>query len=114
MYEHHSKPIISTKKFILRLVKQLVRTFILLVISLIIGTFGYHYLESFSWIDSFLNSSMLLGGMGEINELQTVGGKIFASLYALYSAIFMIVCGGFLLVPVFHRTLHHFHAAQKK
>jgi hypothetical protein len=62
------------------------------------------------WIDAFLNASMILGGMGEIDILHTIGGKLFAAFYAIYSGIFLVVCGGLLLVPIFHRILHRFHA----
>jgi hypothetical protein len=62
-----------------------------------------------AWIDALVNASMLLGGMGPVDALHTDGGKIFASFYAIYCGIFLIVCGGVLLVPVFHRVLHKFH-----
>ena len=81
-----------------------------MIVSLLVGMLGYRYLEGFAWIDCFLNTSMLLGGMGEIDTLKTEGGKLFAGLYSLYSGLFMIICGGLLLAPVFHRILHHFHA----
>jgi hypothetical protein len=45
-----------------------------------------------------------------MTPLATVGGKLFAGLYALYCGILLVVCGGLLLVPVFHRVLHRFHA----
>jgi hypothetical protein len=50
--------------------------------------------------------------MGEVNELKTDGGKIFASIYALYSQLFMLICGGLMLLPVLHRLIHHFHSSK--
>ena len=114
MFEKKTSPVISHKRFVKRLFNQLTLTAILIFISLFIGMAGYHFLEDLSWIDSFLNASMILGGMGEISELHTDAGKIFASIYALYSGIFLIVCGGLLLAPVFHRILHHFHSGSEK
>jgi hypothetical protein len=38
-------------------------------------------------------------------------GKIFASLYALYSGLIVLVVAGLVFAPVFHRFLHHFHLA---
>jgi hypothetical protein len=88
----------------------LLTTSLLLGLSLLVGVCAYHYLEDMPWIDALLNASMLLGGMGEINELHTTAGKLFASFYAIYCEIFQVICGGLLLVPVFHRVLHRFHA----
>jgi hypothetical protein len=81
----------------------------IILFSLGIGMVGYHYLESLSWIDSLLNASMILGGMGPVNALQTDAGKIFASFYALYSGIILLASVGVLATPVFHRLLHRFH-----
>jgi hypothetical protein len=78
-------------------------------ISLVIGMLGYHYLEDLSWVDALLNASMLLGGMGPVDQLHTTAGKIFASLYALFSGMILLVAVGVLIAPVFHRFLHRFH-----
>jgi hypothetical protein len=72
--------------------------------------FGYHVLERLSWIDAFLNASMLLGGMGSANSPVTWGGKLFAGVYALYCGFVVLVVAGLLLAPVLHRVLHRLHA----
>jgi len=77
--------------------------------SLVIGMLGYHYLESLSWLDALVNASMILGGMGPVNPLHTAAGKIFASVYALYSGIIFLVVVGILFAPIYHRFLHRFH-----
>jgi hypothetical protein len=76
---------------------------------LAVGVIGYRALEGFSWIDSLLNASMILGGMGRVNPLQTPAGKFFASFYALYSGIVFLATAGITMAPVLHRFLHHFH-----
>lgn len=75
---------------------------------------GYHFLEELSWIDSLLNASMILGGMGPVAPLRTAGGKIFASFYALYSGVVLLASVGILATPIFHRFLHNFHLAEDK
>jgi hypothetical protein len=77
--------------------------------SALFGTVGYHLLAGFTWIDSFLNACMLLGGMGPVGDLPNDGAKLFASLFALYSGLVFLVLAGLLLAPVFHRVLHKFH-----
>ena len=114
MYEHHKQPLASNKVFAQRLGRNGLIGLVLLVFSLGLGMLGYHVLENLSWIDSLLNASMILGGMGPVNPLQTNAGKIFASFYALYSGVVLLASVGVLAAPIFHRFLHHFHLADEK
>jgi Na+(H+)/acetate symporter ActP len=52
---------------------------------------GYSYFEDLAWRDAFLNSAMLLGGMGPVDAPGTDGGKVFAGLDALYAGLVFIV-----------------------
>jgi hypothetical protein len=76
---------------------------------LFIGMLGYHASEGFSWIDAFLNASMLLGGMGPVDPVHTAGGKLFAGLYALYCGFAVLAIAGIIFAPIVHRFLHRFH-----
>ena len=60
-------------------------------------------------IDSFLNSAMLLGGMGPVNMPVTAGGKLFAGLYALYAGLVFVFSAALIFTPIVHRVLHRFH-----
>jgi hypothetical protein len=81
----------------------------LIFASLTIGVLGYRGLEHMAWIDALLNASMIMGGMGPVDNLHTVAGKLFASAYALYCGALMLVAMSILLAPVFERFLHRFH-----
>jgi hypothetical protein len=70
---------------------------------------GYMHYESLAWRDAFLNTAMLLGGMGPVDPPHTNGGKMFAGWYALYAGLVFIVTAGLLLAPAVHRVLHRFH-----
>ena len=109
MYEKHSEPLLPRKKFFLRLLYHWLTGTIVLVVSLGIGVIGYHGFEKFSWLDSLLNASMILGGMGPVNQLLTSGGKIFASIYALFSGMVFLGVAGIISAPIFHRFLHLMH-----
>ena len=108
-FEHHTQPLATEAEFARRMLRFGLVTAGIILFSLGIGILGYHYLESLSWIDALLNASMILGGMGPVNNLQTNAGKIFASFYALYSGIILLASVGILITPVFHRFLHRFH-----
>lgn len=114
MYEHHRQPLAKQSVFAKRLALNGITGLILLVFSLGFGMIGYHFLEGLSWIDSLMNASMILGGMGPINPLLTVTGKLFASFYALYSGVILLASVGILAAPIFHRFLHRFHLAEDK
>ncbi len=87
---------------------------VLIAISLFIGMIGYRHYEQMSWLDAFLNSAMLLGGMGPVKtEGLSDGGKLFAGIYALYAGLAFIAVMGILLAPVVHRVLHRFHWAER-
>jgi hypothetical protein len=79
-------------------------------VVLFIGVSGYHWLGGFGWVDSLLEASMILGGMGPVNPLKTTVAKLFASGYALFSGLVFIGIMGIVLTPIVHRILHKFHA----
>lgn len=114
MYEHRKQPLAKQTVFAKRLALNGIAGLMLLIFSLAIGILGYHFLENLSWIDSLLNASMILGGMGPVNTLQTTAGKIFASFYALYSGVILLASVGVLAAPIFHRFMHRFHLAEDK
>ncbi|HUH97640.1 MAG TPA: hypothetical protein VLZ89_09800 [Anaerolineales bacterium] len=113
MYERHKQPLASRRVFVRRVVRNGLLGGAMILIALTIGVLGYHFFEGLSWIDSLLNASMILGGMGPVNALQTTAGKLFASFYALFSGVVFIAAMGVLAAPIFHRFLHHFHLADE-
>ena len=100
--------------FAKRLAASLVIALGMIAIALAIGVSGYHWLAGFDWVDSFLEASMILGGMGPVNQLPTDGAKVFASLYALFSGLMFVGIMGVLLSPIVHRFLHKFHVDEKE
>ena len=81
----------------------------LIAASLGVGMVGYHVFGDLPWVDSLLNASMILTGMGPVDPMKTTAGKLFASAYALFSGVAFLTIVGVLLAPVVHRFLHHFH-----
>jgi hypothetical protein len=108
-FEHHKQPLASRRIFIRRMARYLSISLAIILVSLGVGIVGYHYTEGLSWLDSLLNASMILGGMGPVDPVRTVAGKLFASFYALFSGMVFLVAVGVLIAPAFHRFLHRFH-----
>ncbi|PYP41504.1 MAG: hypothetical protein DMD43_06400 [Gemmatimonadetes bacterium] len=109
MYETRTEPVLSTTRFLRRLATHGLFALALVGVSLLIGTLGYHSLGRQTWIDSFLNASMLLGGMGPVGEITTTSGKLFAACFALYAGLMLIGITTLVLAPVIHRILHTVH-----
>ncbi len=112
-FERRQEPLLPRRFFLRRLARWAAAAGILVIGSLAIGIAGYHFLEHLPWIDSLLNASMILGGMGPVDTLHTRAGKLFASFYALYSGLAIIGVAGLLIAPIAHRFLHKFHLPEE-
>jgi hypothetical protein len=109
LYEHRDEEPLSQGRFLLRMVGHAGFGALLVAGSLLLGMVGYHTLAEKTWLDSFLNAAMLLGGMGPVGDLPTRAGKLFAGFFALYAGTLFLVLTATMLTPVFHRVLHRFH-----
>jgi hypothetical protein len=109
MLERRHQRLAPLSVFIRRMVSSLGIALGMIAVALSIGISGYHWIAGFNLVDSLLESSMILGGMGPVNPLTTDAAKIFASLYALFSGLVFIGIMGVVLTPAAHRLLHKFH-----
>lgn len=112
-FERRHQKLAPISVFVKRMLASLGIAVGLMLLALSIGICGYHYIAGFDWIDSLLEASMILGGMGPVNPLRTDGAKIFASFYALFSGLVFIALMGVVLSPVVHRIMHSFHIDEK-
>ena len=109
MYESKTHPPIPRELFLKRVLLHVAGATLLLFGSLMCGMVGYEYYEGLPWRDAFLNSAMLLGGMGPVDAPRTDGGKLFAGLYALYAGLVFLVVVALIFAPIVHRIMHRFH-----
>lgn len=108
MYERRNHPLLSRAKFARRVARHFMLALLVVTLGLGIGVLGYHSLANLSWIDSLLNASMILGGMGPIDPLHSSAAKIFASCYALFSGLAFVGIASLMIAPFAHRLLHRF------
>ncbi len=109
MYEKKKDPLLTRRQFTSRVVQHALFSFGALAIALGIGIIGYRVLAHLNWIDSLLNASMILGGMGPVDHLETSGAKFFASMYALFAGLVLVGALGLLFAPFLHRIMHKLH-----
>ena len=112
-FERKHQRLAPTSVFLKRLAGSLSLACLLIAAALFIGVAGYHWIAGFGWIDSLLEASMILGGMGPVNQLSASGAKVFASAYALFSGLMFIGIIGVALTPIVHRLLHKFHLDER-
>jgi hypothetical protein len=108
-YEYRTQPPLTRPQFMRRLGQHGMYAAALVILSLVVGMIGYHLTAGLGWVDAFLNTSMLLGGMGPVAELRSTAAKLFAGVFALYSGLVFLAVAVVMLTPIFHRILHRFH-----
>ena len=99
----------SRADFLGRVIKFAAFAIGLLMLALGLGVWGYHYYAGLTWIDAFMNASMILGGMGAVDAMPNDASKIFASVYALFSGALYPVLAALVLYPVVHRMMNILH-----
>ena len=109
IYEHRTQPLLSRAQFGRRLLAHVSFALGVMAVALGIGVVGYRLTEGMPWIDALLNASMILGGMGPVDPVRTDAGKWFASAYALYSGLVVLIAASILIAPIAHRILHRMH-----
>lgn len=109
MYENRKQRPLHRGAFVRRMALHGAAVGMLLVVSLALGMAGYMHYENLPLDDAFLNTAMLLGGMGPVDAPHTVAGKLFAGLFALYAGLLFLIGAAVLFTPLLHRLLHKFH-----
>jgi hypothetical protein len=112
-FERRSEELAPISIYVQRIIASLGIAAGLILVALSVGLIGYHFLAGFNFVDSLLEASMILGGMGPVRDLPNDAAKVFASIYALFSGVIFIALMGIILAPVAHRVMHKFHIDEK-
>ena len=114
--ERKHEPLLPYSEFLRRMLRSAIAGLWIVLGSLGIGVVGYHWTGHLGWLDSLYNASMILGGMGPVDDrgLQIPRAeKWFASAYPLFAGMALLVIVGVMFAPLFHRFLHHFHLVEE-
>lgn len=109
MFEHRRDPLLDRDAFARRVVRYALLSGLLVAAALSIGVIGYHVFEGLPWLDALLNASMILGGMGPVDDIASPAGKLFASFYALFSGLLFVGAASIVMAPFVHRVMHRLH-----
>lgn len=108
-FEHRRQPLLPRQIYYRRLTYTALIALSIIIGWTFIGMLGYHFLADLSWVDAFLNSAMIVGGMGPIDPLRPTSAKIFAGFFAIFSGVMFLSAFAIMAAPIFHRFLHKFH-----
>jgi hypothetical protein len=92
-----------------RLSRNVTIAIAVVIVALGGGMLGYIAFEDMRPIDAFLNTAMIVSGMGPITDPVTDEGKIFAGLYAIFSGVMLVAIWGLILGPFLGRILTRLH-----
>jgi len=113
MYEKKGQKLLPWPLFARRIGLSLLITLGIVFSALFAGVLGYHTIAKLPWIDSILNASMILTGMGPVDPMRDTASKLFASAYAIFSGVVFLSAMGVVLSPIIHRIVHAFHVNEK-
>lgn len=111
IYEHKKQKLAPRKVSYFRIVRNVLIVISIISVLLLMGTLDYYYFSpGAEMIDAFHNASMILSGMGPTQKTElTFSGKIFSSLYAIFSGVLFVTSIGYILAPGVHRFFHKMH-----
>lgn len=113
-YERKHESPIGRAAFARRIAVHIAFCGVLVASALVIGMLGMRATEpTMGWLDAYLNTAMLIGGMGQVDAPKTDAGKFFAGTFALYAGLVVILSTAVIAAPVVHRVMHRFHAETK-
>jgi hypothetical protein len=102
-------PLPSRRAFAARVARWTLAALALVLVALVLGMAGYSWSEGLGWLDALHAAALILTGMGPAFTVHTTAGKVFESVYALFSGLVFIGVAAIMLTPVAHRILHRFH-----
>jgi hypothetical protein len=106
---HRHKPLPPRKHYARRQARYALFSLLILAFSIGIGMEGYHSFGHLPWVDSFLNASMILTGMGPVDHMDSEAGKMFSAIYAIFSGVAFLTFVAVLFSPAYRRFMHKFH-----
>lgn len=110
MYESKEAPLATPRRFIRRMCSHVVAAALLILTFFLMGFLGQIVLaDDISIHDAFLNTALLLGGIGTHSMPQGTPGKLFIAIYGFVTGLLFVASIGIIMAPLFHRFLHRFH-----
>jgi hypothetical protein len=99
---HPKSSPLRSRRFLPHFARNLTLGFIITVIILLIGIAGYRYFEKTAWLEAYVNSAMIISGVGTLTNPQTDEGKLFVGTYSMIGSAVFIIVVAVIFSPIFH------------
>lgn len=109
MYENKGKPLLSKTAFKKRILTHFFGAFVLVVLTLTVGTAGHIYFDDMELRTALIASITLSSGLGLSVLPESDSGKLFTSFYGIFSGYVYIATSSMIIAPILHRVLHKLH-----
>lgn len=110
MYESKEAPLATRRRFLTRMCSHAMAASLLILVFFLLGFLGQVVLANdLSVHDAFLNTALLLGGIGAHIMPQGTPGKLFIAIYGFVTGLLFVATIGIIVAPLLHRFLHKFH-----
>lgn len=109
MYENKNQKLISRQAFIKRVAWHVLAAVLMIGGTLTIGVLGHIFFEEIDVHSAFLNTALIMGGIGTTVMPASVAGKLFFSFFGMFVGLLFAAVVGVVMAPVIHRIVHHMH-----
>ena len=109
MFEHFRDELISFEKFVRRVVHFYFIATGLLLLALLPGVVGFHWISHLSLRQAAVNAVSILGTIDPPYPATSDTGRVFTAVYGLFTETVFLLSLAILLAPVIHRIFHRFH-----
>lgn len=109
MYETKKQKVLSNRDFVWRLLWHVIVALLLIIFTLVVGAIGHIVFEDVDFHHAFLNTALIVGGIGTTVVPQSVAGQLFFSLFGMFVGLLFAAVVGVVLAPLIHRIVHRMH-----
>jgi hypothetical protein len=105
---------LHSRHFFLHFSRNLLLGFSITLVVLAIGMAGYRYFEKMEWLEAYVNSAMVISGVGSLTNPQTDDGKFFVGTYSLVGSAAFIIVVAVVFSPIFHWLFRQVHVDDRE
>lgn len=109
MFEPHTEPLLSTSRFVRRMLTFLGIGATADAVIVLVGAGVFRLTDGLPWLDAFVDAAMVVTGNGPRHPIISSPGKVFLIFYALAGGTTYIIVAAIVLAPALHRLLHVLH-----
>jgi hypothetical protein len=109
LLERRHEKLASTGTFVRRMALFSCISLLIVIVSLVIGAWGYRQFVGLGWVTAFHAAALILFSEGPAVAMPNTAAKIWEIVYSAFSGVAFLSIIGTLWTPIVHRIYHRFH-----